>query len=117
MRTKKNKKTLLNLAAAMACPERNDFRAHRLGAVGIRADGQIVHARNGQCTDKAPSAHAEARLARKLTPGSIVFVARPLRSSGMGNAKPCAHCQTALKSVGVTRVYYTTETGFDFLDL
>jgi tRNA(Arg) A34 adenosine deaminase TadA len=91
-----------------------DPRAYFIGAVGIRADGRIVTSRNGASRQQCPEAHAEARLCRKLTKGSIVWVARVTRSGVVGLAKPCSRCQAILRSTGVTRVYYTisdTESG------
>lgn len=106
----------LNKALALACT--GVKRRYQLAAVGIRHDGVVVSSRNSSAVDKTPSAHAEARLARKLTPGSIVFVARKRRDrKNPGTAKPCKNCMTRLRSVGVKRVYYTTDDGFAFIDL
>ena len=97
----------LELAAEVALAD--DKREHRIGAVGLRADGTIVTARNGSCPNgtRAPSAHAEARLARKLDFGSIVFVTRVSPGGRWGLAKPCARCLRVLKAHGVERVYYS----------
>lgn len=81
---------------------------YRLAAVGVRADGVVVQSRNG-CIfhQRIPRAHAEARLARKLTPGSVVYVARTLKDGTVAMAKPCVSCQNCLRHRGVDRVYYT----------
>lgn len=95
-----------------------DPRRHfRLGAVGIRKDGKTVSARNSPTPHRNPKAHAEARLARKLTPDSIVFVSRNLHNGDSAMSKPCKSCQRILKSVGVKKVYYTTDYGFEVMSL
>lgn len=82
-------------------------KAH-IGAIGIRRDGTIVQAWNGCATDVCPSAHAEARLARKLDVGSTVYVARVRRDNGkLAMSKPCPNCERCLRSRGVKKVMYT----------
>lgn len=101
------------LAAAAEAAKRNDRkgkdpRGFLIGAVGVRADGVLVSSKNVAATDLAPNHHAEARLARKLTPNSTVWVARVLRAStDWAMARPCQGCQNRMKSVGVQRVVYT----------
>ena len=88
-------------------------RTHRCNfkivVVGFRADGVIVSARSGGAAHQyLPQTPAEARLARKLTPGSTVYVARTLRSDfSVAMAKPCQACQNVLRHRGVKRVVYT----------
>lgn len=82
-------------------------KAH-IGAVAVRRDGTLVQSWNGSATDVCPMAHAEARLAKKLDAGSVVYVARVRRDNGkMAMAKPCAHCERILRNRGVSRVEYT----------
>lgn len=79
-----------------------------LGAVGIRSDGAVVWCRNGGAPDERTySAHAEARLARKLDWGSEVFVARTRADGTIALAKPCIRCENTLRHRGVQRVTYT----------
>lgn len=100
---------MLMIAAATAAidDDRTDYRENRLGAVGLRADGVIVCARNVPAHDVAPHHHAEARVARKLTPKSTVWVARIMRDGTWAMARPCSSCQIKLRSAGVKRVIYT----------
>jgi tRNA(Arg) A34 adenosine deaminase TadA len=85
-----------------------DGRTFLLGAVGLRNDGVFVSSRNIAAPDCAPQHHAEARLVRKMTPGSTVWVARVRRQNGeWALAKPCPSCQRFLRSAGVERVVYT----------
>lgn len=95
----------LRLAAEVAALK-EDSRAHRLGAVGLRSDGVMVAAHNSPARDKSPTVHAEARLTRKLDYYATVFVTR-VRSDGFGLARPCPTCQRALRRRRVQRVYYT----------
>ena len=88
--------------------KKDDYRSHRLAAVGLRKDGVLVSASNGQALDKCAEAHAEVRLARKLTPFSDVFVVRVRRSGELAMAIPCHNCQQVLRSRGVSRVFFTT---------
>jgi len=99
----------LELAAEVAVCD--DRREHRIGAVGLRADGAVVTARNGSCPNglRAPSAHAEARLARKLDWGSIVFVARASKNGDLALAEPCKRCRQVLRQRGVAKVYYSMD--------
>ncbi len=86
----------------------NPRRKAFIGCIAKRADGTIVQSWNGCATDVCPSAHAEARLARKLDVGSVVYVARVRRDNGkMAMSKPCPGCEGRLRSAGVKRVEYS----------
>jgi cytidine deaminase len=101
---------MLCLAASKACEShsRRDNRSFLLGAVGLRKDGVLVTARNIAATDVTPEAHAEARLCRKMTHDSIVWVARVGRAdSSWALARPCDSCRRRMKSAGVRKVVYT----------
>jgi len=105
-----NDKKMLTQAAAVALGNANrsvDNRTFTLGAVGLRNDGVIVSSRNVSALDYAPDHHAEARLVRKMTPNSIIWVARVLKNGTWAIAKPCNPCRTRLKAAGVRRVVYT----------
>lgn len=103
-------KKMLRAAASAAIQndERgNDIRTFFLGSVGLRNDGVLVSSRNVASRDVALSHHAEARLARKLTPQSEVWVARIRKNGEWAMARPCASCQNKLRMAGVSRVVYT----------
>jgi cytidine deaminase len=103
-------KRMLDLAAEVAVDDRSslDNRTFFLGAVGERRDGVLVTARNIAATDIAPSHHAEARVVRKLTPHSTVWVARVAKGTGeWAMSRPCGGCQRRMKASGVKRVVYT----------
>jgi tRNA(Arg) A34 adenosine deaminase TadA len=109
---------LLQLAGRVA-RGRQDGRSFLLGAVGVRSDSAIVVAPNGPCEQPNKSVHAEARLARKLDRGSVVYVARVRKSDGeFANARPCHSCRRALAARGVKRCYFTIgKNEYGVLDL
>lgn len=101
--------------AADVAKLKDDRRTHKLGAIGLRSDGALVCAangpvrpetRNGSTKAAIPSAHAEARVCRKLDYYATVFVVR-MQPSGYGLARPCPHCERRLRKRRVKRVYYT----------
>lgn len=101
---------MLVMAASVARdnPEKFENRSFCLGAVGLRSDGVIVAARNISARDIVPTHHAEARLIKKLTPDSIVWVARILRSTDKWTtSRPCTSCQSRMRSAGVKKAVYT----------
>ena len=107
-------KKMLRIAASVAIKNsghRHDIRAFFLGSVGLRNDGVLVSARNIAARDIVLSHHAEARLARKLTPHSEVWVARIRSNGAWAMSRPCVSCQNRLRMVGVSRVVYTIENG------
>lgn len=100
---------LKHLRIASHVSVKGNRRRHAfLGAVGIRRDGTKVESYNGCAEKKTPEIHAEARLAKKLDVGSVVYVARTRRDNGMiALAKPCKNCQNAMKHRGVEKCFYT----------
>lgn len=94
-------------------------RDYFLGAIGLRKDGVVVMARNESTQCKTPAAHAEARLVKKLGKhAKIVVVVRVSKGSReLAMAKPCRHCEKALRNFKVKRVYFTTPgSGLDYMD-
>lgn len=100
---------------------RSDERLFRVGACAVRgSDQKIVKARNlpvmidqdvmDSYTERYvyPHAHAESSLIKKITPKSVVFVARGRKlNNQMAMARPCQTCETLLGYAGVEKVYYT----------
>lgn len=107
----------LNLAARVAA--RSDC-TQKMGAVLV-IGGRPVSARpnrmrhhpavvpNGPC-----SVHAEMNTLNGAVEkrGGTMYVARLLRRTRFGDARPCDDCVTALIDAGVSRVVWTTTTGF-----
>jgi tRNA(Arg) A34 adenosine deaminase TadA len=106
----------LSLACLRAVLPHRDKRSHMLGAVGVRADGTVVSARNGSVvvdrhsSRRHPSCHAEMRLLGKMDVGGVVYVARVLASGRCALARPCEVCMGALKR-RVSKVVYTIGDG------
>ena len=95
-------------AAMVGHHRAGERRQYILGAVGLRNDGVMVQSRNISAPLPAPEHHAETRLARKLTPGSTVWVARISRKhKDWAMAKPCPNCERRLRMAGVDKVVYT----------
>jgi tRNA(Arg) A34 adenosine deaminase TadA len=82
-------------------------RQYRLGAVGVRNDGVIVTSTNIPCRCPERTAHAEARLLRKLSYDSEIYLVRILRSGILAPAKPCKNCETLMRLRGVKKCYYS----------
>ena len=112
--------------ARKAATNKHDVRGILIGACGVRNDGCRVVSSNGpvimfnESKGSYPAAHAEARLARKLDVGSVVFVCRVRKVDGsFACARPCPDCQRTLTSRGIKKVYYTisnTEYGVMYLN-
>lgn len=113
---------LLKLAAEYSQSNSKDKRTYFLGAVGVRADGRIVHSRNEAVHDtcdrsklgqfsiykRFPESHAEARLTKKLGFNGTVYVARIAKGTNdLAMARPCCCCQAILKAFRVDNVFYS----------
>ena len=103
----RNPELYLYLAGSYAKTGPEDLRSYRFGGFGVRADGAVVKSRNGSAQGPVPEHHCEARLCRKLTPGSTVYVARVSRLGDWALARPCVNCERLMRNRGVTRCYYT----------
>jgi hypothetical protein len=102
-------KKYLKLAAKVALlgDSKEASRQYRLGAVGLRSDGVLVAASNVSTRTPHRECHSEARLVRKLTKNSVVFVVRIDRQGQWRMAKPCSTCLCKLKQIKVKTCYYT----------
>ncbi len=105
------------LQMALLEARKGSRRTFYLGAVAQRNDGAWVKARNEKVVNVFPRAHAESRLSRKLTPGCTVYVARITNDGLVAMAKPCKRCEDRLRHVGVKRVVFTTNDGWDSMEL
>lgn len=102
---------LLLIATGVAIGRIGMNKYHRLGAAGVRADGVIVASFNGNPEMPQIFHHAESRLAKKLTPKSVVAVVRVNKQGQWQLAKPCHNCQVCMERVGVKKVYYSISPG------
>ena len=107
---------LLEAARLAQTDDPDDVREALIGAIGERADGVVVFARNSAVLDTTGNTgepfcfapcHAEWRLAKKLDTGSTVYVARVRKDGTLAMARPCGDCERVLRSRKVVRVYYT----------
>ena len=87
----------------------SEERKYKFGAICTRSDGAIVTSVNGGTSGyRTYSAHAESRISRKADVGSVVYVARTLRGTGVvALARPCSRCMSAMRNRGVSKCYYT----------
>lgn len=93
--------------AAESGDSKDAKRTYRIGAVGVRTDGAIVIS-NNICTRKPyPTAHAEARLTKKLNVGSVVYVVRIGRDNRLLPARPCKNCRGIMAVRRISRCYYS----------
>lgn len=112
------KKNYFDLAIRIA--QFNNHKSYCFGAVGIRSDGVMVCARNGQSFStkvdsvfiKNIKSHAEGRIVRKLNIGSIIYVARVTKENEVSLAKPCKGCSCIIKSKKISKVYYTIDNNY-----
>jgi tRNA(Arg) A34 adenosine deaminase TadA len=103
---KKSTSARFNQAAMVALARSSGKSLH--GAVALRADGKLVYAHNGGQKTPTPAHHCEARLCRKLTPGSTIWLVRVTREGRWADSTPCRHCMGRLQAAQVDVVYFTT---------
>jgi deoxycytidylate deaminase len=101
---------------------KSDHRQHKLGAVIVKG-GNILATGYNQLRPssilKTPTIHAEAAAILQLLKGkrladlagSTMYITRFTRGGAVGLAKPCAHCMALIRSVGISRIIYTTDHG------
>lgn len=100
---------MLHQAAQLAFTKKG-FKSYRFGALGVRTDGALVSAVNGNPPEPEPAHHCEARLLRKLTYGSVVYLCRVSARGYWLMSRPCTACTIKLRSKGCT-VYYSISPG------
>lgn len=101
---------------------KSSFKRHRLGAVIVKG-GRILstgfnkHGYNS--VSSLPTMHAEASAISKLLKqrrlhdlaGSEIYVSRFTKAGRVGMARPCPNCLVLIRSVGITKIHYTTDDG------
>ncbi len=102
-------KRMMRLAAVVSRLRRDD-RHFYIGGVGVRLDGTIVKACNGNPKEPTRQHHCEYRLSRKLGRGGVVFLCRTLGSGELGMARPCVDCEKLLRDRGIKKVYYSVSS-------
>lgn len=90
--------------------EREPWKVHHHVALAIRADGvKVLSVNTTHPNERNWRTHAEARLCRKLTPRSVVYVVRIRKNGDFAASRPCEGCQRLMRRVGVTKVLYSID--------
>lgn len=101
---------------------KSKFGQHRLGAVIVKG-GRVLstgyNQRRPSAFLKQKTIHAEEHAILKLlkarrladVAGSSIYVSRFTRGGNVGMACPCQRCMDLIRSVGISRIYYTTDFG------
>ncbi len=98
---------------------KSSFEQHRIGAVIVKGSRILSTGYNQRRPSnilKNPTLHAEAAAILKLLKagrqhdlvGSTIYVSRITPGGRVALAKPCYNCMALIKSVGINRIYYTT---------
>lgn len=104
---------------------KSSHKQHRLGAVIVKGGRILSTGYNELRPSKiigTPTLHAEASAILKLLKekrihdlaGTNLYVSRYTRGGSVGIARPCNNCFDLIRSVGISRVYFTVnnaETG------
>lgn len=117
-------------AVALAAPgvggkNKNNFR---LGCVIVDKQRIVASRYNSLRTHPKltkyfqwPYLHAEAHAIISLGLDNCVnkhlYVARIHRNNQLALAKPCSGCRALIKAVGISIVFYSTETGFQEMEV
>ena len=101
---------------------KSPFLKHRVGAVVMKGSRVLSSGFNSlrysHITGR-PTRHAEASAIGKLLQerrisdlaGSDIYVTRFTRAGHVSCARPCPHCESLIRSVGIRRVFYTDFDG------
>lgn len=95
---------------------------HRLGAVIVKGGRVLATGHNEIRYSKElqkGSVHAEEAAILKLLKakrlsdlaGAELYVSRVCNSGRVGMARPCSNCLSLIQSVGIRKVFYTTDAG------
>lgn len=101
----------------------NNNHQYHLGAIRYRGKGvervatntEKTHPKYTRVYDDPPyfchSLHAEMNALIGAQPGDILYVFRVLENRELTMARPCEHCQQAIRDARIARVYYTNWEG------
>lgn len=98
---------------------KSSFEQHRIGAVivkGSRILSTGFNQRRPSGLLKTPTLHAEAAAILQILKagrqhdlvGADIYVSRVTPGGRVALAKPCFNCMNLIRSVGINRIYYTT---------
>jgi deoxycytidylate deaminase len=102
--------------------KQSQFKQHRVGAVIVKGGNIVATGYNSRQPSKilgTPTRHAEAAAILSLLKekrqdelvGSVMYVSRFTRGGQLGIAAPCPACNALIRSVGIRKVFYTTDDG------
>ncbi len=98
---------------------KSSFKQHRVGAVIVKG-GNILSTGYNQLRPskllQTNTLHAEAAAILKLLKehrledlsGATLYVTRFTKGGKVGMARPCPECESLIRSVGISRVYFTS---------
>lgn len=101
---------------------KSTFERHRLGAV-ITKGGSVISTGYNEIRYtreyRQHTLHAEASAILKvlksrrldLLANAEIYVSRVRPNGSIGLSKPCSNCMDLIKSVGISRIHYTTDYG------
>lgn len=101
---------------------KSQHKQHKLGAVIVKGNRVLSTGHNSIRFSREigkPTLHAEeAAIVKLLTQrrlhdlfGADLYVTRFTKGGRVGLSLPCSRCMSLIRSVGINRVYYTTDQG------
>lgn len=101
---------------------KSTFKKHRLGAVIVKGNRILATGYNQlrpSHITRTETLHAEAAAILKLLKegrlhdlaGSDLYVTRLTKRGVISMSRPCSACSDLIRSVGIARVFYTTDMG------
>lgn len=73
------------------------------------------------CSPPSVSIHAEMNCLRtcskKRIKGCELYIYREHKNGRLALAKPCEDCLNVIRQKGIKRIYYTTESGYEVMDI
>lgn len=110
----------MSFRIASKTAKKSPHKQHKLGAVIVKGKRILSCGFNSLRPSRlldTPHLHAEAAAVLKLLKekrlsdlsGAEMYVTRFTRGGRIGLARPCLHCSELLASVGISKVYYTTD--------
>lgn len=117
------KPKLITIAQNLAKTAKHDM--FKLAALVFDKQGRVISAGVNHQTKTHPilrrydlnkTVHAEAAALLfykhpQHFKGASIFVYRERKDGNFANAKPCHMCQKLIQQFGISKLYYTTETG------
>ena len=118
----------MSFRMAAKAAKKSSFIQHRVGATIVKGGNLFATGYNSKQPSsvlKTKTRHAEAAAILSLLKqrrlhdlaGATLYVTRYTKGGKVGMAKPCPSCEDLCRSVGISRVYYTTDSGVESMKL